>query len=97
MPKKGSNRTAFAILILFLAAVLGVSAFFQGGNPGSFALGIEPRSGGFALSYWTEHAYWYSGSQRLENVVAANAIRKMGDRALPFLVKWVATVNHSSQ
>jgi HEAT repeat protein len=66
-------------------------------SQGNLKLGIETSYDGHSLSYWTEHAYRYYGSQRLENADAVNAIRSMGDTALPFLVKWIATMNHSSQ
>lgn len=73
--------------------MLAVCLFLQVRSTGIYRLGIEPNYDGHSLSYWTEHAYRYP--ERVENAKAANAIRTMGDHALPFLVKWIAMMNHS--
>lgn len=97
MSPKKSKRTALASLVLFLTAMLVACLVIQMRSRGNLSLGIEPSYDGHSLSYWTEHAYRCYGSQRLENADAANAIRSLGDKGLPFLVKWIATMNHSSQ
>jgi HEAT repeat protein len=81
-------------LVLSLAMWSGVHAFLR---HGSILLGIEPRYEGQTLGYWCEHTFHYFGSQRIANADATDALEQMKHDAIPFLVKWIATVNHSSQ
>lgn len=97
MLAQDSKKAAVVSIGLLVVTMLVAFFLFQARNRGNVRFGIEPRYDGHSLSYLTEHAYRYNGSQRLENADTANAIRRMGDHALPFLTKWIATMNHSSQ
>jgi len=87
-------RGTLVALVLGLVVWLGVHEFLR---HGCYLLRIEPRYEGKTLEYWCQHAFHYYGSQRIANSDATEALQSMKKDAIPFLVKWIGTMNHSSQ
>src|SRR5208282_969663 len=97
MNAEKSNWFVLERIVVIVSVVLSISCILYFRRQVLFLLSIEPRYHGQTLGYWTDHAFDYYGSQRLTNDDAAEAIRSIGKRGLPFLVKWIATPSHSSQ
>lgn len=87
-------RGTLITMVLGFVVWLGSHEFLR---HGCYLLRIEPRHEGKTLEYWCEHAFHYYGSQRIANSDATEALLVMKNDAIPFLVKWIATMNHSSQ
>jgi HEAT repeat protein len=97
MKPKARGRILWGTLVTLFAGFavwLGLHEFLR---HGSFLLGIEPRYEGKPLRYWCEHAFFYYGSQRIPEDDATEALQKMKNGAIPFLVKWIGIMGHGSQ
>jgi HEAT repeat protein len=87
-------RGTMVAVVLGLVVWLGFHEFLR---HGCFPLRIQPHYEGKPLEYWCQHTFDWYGNKKTPNSDAVEALQSMKKDAIPFLVKWIGTMNHSSQ
>ena len=87
-------RGTLVALVLGLAVWLGVHEFLR---HGCFLLRIQPHYEGKPLQYWCQYGFGYNPTEQPSKDDVLEALQSMKNGAIPFLVKWIGTMNHSSQ
>jgi HEAT repeat protein len=64
---------------------------------GCFPLKIQPHYEGKPLEYWCQYGFGNDPTKQPSKADVVEALQSMKNGAMPFLIKWIGTMNHSSQ
>lgn len=87
-------RRTIVAAVLFLVVWLGFHEFL---HHGCFLLRVQPHYEGKPLQYWCQYGFGYNPTEQPSKTEVNEAFQSMKNGAIPFLVKWIGTMNHSSQ
>jgi HEAT repeat protein len=88
------SRRILAVVVLSLVVWLGFHELLR---HGCFALRIQPHFEGKPLEYWCRYGFGNNPTEQPSKADVNEALQSMKNGAIPFLVKWIGTMNHSSQ